>query len=233
MAARADVVEHAVAGHDAGERGAARDLLPQPQQLAALGAVVCLYPVEAGGELGGWTQAVRAEIGSDLDSDGLREHLLFYDRDDRCCWQLHLLPDSDFLAWERLAARLPVCAAAPRAERIGARLWSRLAHRLRGERWRASALRLHALHGGPGFGAFAPPPGLAASVASLSMLGAAAARRIARLEGADGEAFVEDCCCRQAALAAMRAASAAAARDEDTYSSIRFQLTRSKPRASA
>jgi hypothetical protein len=43
------------------------------------------------------------------------------------------------------------------------------------------ALRLHARNG----------QALAASVASLSVLGATAARRIARVEGADGELWVD------------------------------------------
>ena len=31
--------------------------LPHPQQLAALGAVLCLYRMQRGGELSGWQQA--------------------------------------------------------------------------------------------------------------------------------------------------------------------------------
>ena len=51
------------------------------------------------------------------------------------------------------------------------------------------ALRLHAGDG----------EGLSASLASLSALGAAAARRIAHVEGADGELWIDDCCCAGAA----------------------------------
>lgn len=69
------------------------------------------------------------------------------------------------------------------------RLWRRLATRLGGEPWRMCALRLHANDG----------QGLSASLASLSALGATAARRIARVEGADGELWVDDCCCATAA----------------------------------
>ncbi|PSD48555.1 Hemin transport protein, partial [Stenotrophomonas maltophilia] len=40
---------------------------------------------------------------------------------------------------------------------------------------------------------------LAASLSTLSSLGAATARRIARLEGAEGELVIDDCCCADAA----------------------------------
>ncbi|PSD09700.1 Hemin transport protein, partial [Stenotrophomonas maltophilia] len=40
---------------------------------------------------------------------------------------------------------------------------------------------------------------LAASLSTLSSLGAATARRIARLEGAEGELAIDDCCCADAA----------------------------------
>jgi hypothetical protein len=195
--------------------------LPRPSQLAALGTVLCLYRAQSGGELSGWAQAVRAERGGGVDSDGLREHLLFHDRDGRPCWRLYLLPDSDFLAWERVAASLPVHAGAVREDGIGERLWSRLANRLRGDRWEASVLRLHALHCSPGFGSGAESPVLAASLVAPSSLGAAAARRIARAEGADGDALVEDCCCRQAASLAAQALSNAGSAD-DIYPLIRL-----------
>lgn len=181
--------------------------LPQPQQLAALGPLLCLYRAHAGGELGGWAQAVRAVACSGIDSDGLHESLLFFDRDDRCCWRLYLLPDSDFLAWERLASHLPAHHGRDAAgSGIGERLWQRLAGRLRGDGWLGSALRLHALPTAPGF-ALHSPPLLAASVATLSPLGAAAARRIAFGESVDDSALADDCCCRQAATAAARDAA--------------------------
>jgi len=197
--------------------------LPQPRQLAALGTVLCLHRPQAGGELAGWAQALCAEARSSLDSDGLREHLLFYDRDGRCCWRLSLLPDSDFLAWEQLAATLPLQADVTHGAGIGERLWSRLAGRMRGERWQASVLRLHALRCSPGFG-FSEQPVLAASLAPLSTLGAAAARRIARDEGAEGESFVEECCCRQAALAAAQAALANTRQSEEVFPLVRLNL---------
>jgi hypothetical protein len=192
--------------------------LPRPRQLAALGAVLCLSRAQSGSELAGWAQAVRAEVSSDGDSDGLRESLVFLDRDGRCCWRLYLLPDSDFLAWEQLAADLPL---RPLGTSAGAAelLWLRLANRLRGERWHASALRLHALPGGPGF-SHDGDAALAASLAVLSTQGLLAARRIARAEGADGDTLDDDCCCRRAALAARAGAVVPA---DDLYPLIRLK----------
>ena len=161
--------------------------LPEPRQLAALGAVLCLSRARFGHPLEGWAAAMRAEAACDCDSDGLRESISFLDRDGRCCWRLYLLPDSDFLAWEELSSRLPV-----RPERgpagIAERLFSRLANRLNGGHWQASALRLHALSNGAGGTA------LAASPAPLSELGLAVARRIARDEGIVDAAVCETHC---------------------------------------
>jgi len=199
--------------------------LPSPAQLAALGPLLGLYRAQAGGELGGWAQAVRAAACSGIDSDGLHECLLFFDRDDRCCWRLYLLPDSDFLAWERLASDLPAHHARNAAESgIGERLWQRLAGRLRGDGWLGSALRLHALPTAPGF-ALHSPPLLAASVATLSPLGAAVARRIALGESADDSALADDCCCRRAAMAAVRDAADDGHDDRhEIFPLIRFNL---------
>ncbi len=175
--------------------------LPQPQQLAALGTVLCLYRPQQGGELSGWAQSVRVEAQVGVESDGLRESLVFFDREGRCCWRLWLLPDSDFLAWDRVSASLPHRNAAEPVDGIGERLWQRLARRLAGERWRACVLQLHALPPAPAL------PVLAASLTSLSALGAATARVIARAEGADIEIALDDCCCAHAALAASASAS--------------------------
>ncbi len=174
---------------------------PQPRQLAALGTVLCLYRPQHGSELSGWAQAVRVEVRIGVESDGLRESLMFFDREGRCCWQLWLLPDSDFLAWDRLAASLPSHDAGAAQAGIGERLWQRLARRLTGEHWRACALRLHALPQA------LSAPLLAASQAPLSPLGAATARDIARAEGAEMEHLSDDCCCAQAAIAANHGAA--------------------------
>lgn len=167
--------------------------LPTPRQLSGLGAVLCLFRTGQGSELSGWAQATRVAVRAGLDSDGLREALQFFDASGRCCWQLYLLPDSDFLAWDRLLASLPADAGAEPAAGVGERLWRRLAGCLRGEQWRAAVLHLHAVRRDDGRDV------LAASVASLSHLGAATAREIARAEAAEGEGLSDECCCARTA----------------------------------
>ena len=162
--------------------------LPHPQQLAALGAVLCLYRSGAGSELEGWSQAARVACERALDSDGLRESLQFFDGEGRCCWRLHLLPDTDFLAWEQVVADLPDSCAAERELGIGERLWRRVARRLGGSGWRACALRLHVVAGGPGF---ADLPLLAASLPRLSACGLEIAGRVVRREGIAGDALLD------------------------------------------
>lgn len=172
---------------------AARDLPRAQQQLAALGTVLCLYRHQDGSELSGWARAVRVEPRAGVDSDGLRESLAFFDSEGRCCWRLYLLPDSDFVAWDRLLALLPSREEAEAATGVGERLWRRLAGRLLGGQWKACVLRLHVVP------AEARRPVLAASPAAVSSLGAATAQRIARAEGAEQNIRVDDCCCAQSA----------------------------------
>lgn len=149
---------------------------PTPRRLAALGTVLCLYRAE-GNELSGWHQAVDVHACQGLDSEGVRESLCFTDARGRCCWRLYLLPDSDFLAWDQLVSQLPVRPQHEDTGSVGDRLWRRLAGHLGGQRWRVGALRLHAVEEGRA---------LAASIAPLSALGLAAARRIGHHEGAEG-----------------------------------------------
>lgn len=174
------------------ERSAGSAPLPRPAQLAALGTVLCLYRARAGAELVGWRHARGVAAHLDVDSDGVLESLRFYDRQQHCCWRLYLLPDSDFVAWDMLLSALPTAQDASDGG-VAERLWRRVAGRLRGDGWHARALRLHAADGA-----------LAASVASVSPLGASIARRIARLEAAEGDVLVDDCCCARAGRLALR-----------------------------
>jgi hypothetical protein len=190
--------------------------LPRAQQLAALGKVLCLYRSQQGGELSGWAHAVRVESRTGVDSDGLRESLAFFDTEGRCCWRLYLLPDSDFLAWDRLLASLPSCDEAEATMGVGERLWRRLAGRLRGEQWQACILKLHAVP------AATAQPVLAASLALISPLGAATAQRIAQAEGADGNLGVDDCCCARSAMLAPQAGAQFAAGDTLVLPLVRF-----------
>lgn len=173
-----------------------RSGLPHPGQLAALGTVACLYRSALGSELEGWARAVEIASQMSVDSDGLRESLCFYDRNDQCCWRLCLLPDSDFLAWDRLVSAVPAMPEREVEAGVGERLWRRLAGRVRGDAWRLSVIRLHATGD---IGAY-----LAASLATVSPLGASVVRRIARMEGAEGPAVIDDCCCARAAAAISR-----------------------------
>lgn len=84
--------------------------------LIALGPLVCLHRREDFERLRedalpllAWS---RAQPLSEIDSDGPREALRFVDVNGAAALQLCLLPDSDFLAWERLVQRLPMQAAA-------------------------------------------------------------------------------------------------------------------------
>lgn len=163
-----------------------RPCLPSVTELAALGTVLCVFSRRYGGELGGWMQATDAELCSGIDSDGWHECLRFRDRNGDCCWRLYLLPDSDFLAWERLQSRLPATEAmSGLSDAVAGRLWRRLSARVGGERWQSSVVRLHALR--------QPSLLLAASPAPVSPLGADMLRRVSRIEGLDA---VDNCCCR-------------------------------------
>lgn len=190
--------------------------LPRAQQLAALGTVLCLYRPQHGSELSGWSHAVRVESRADVDSDGLRESLLFFDGEGRCCWRLYLLPDSDFLAWDRLLASLPSRDEAETATGVAERLWRRLAGRLLGGQWQACIVQLHAVP------AAVAQPVLAASLAAVSPLGAATAQRIAQADGAEGNIRADDCCCAQSALAGTQAAAQFDAGDVRSPPLVRF-----------
>lgn len=145
--------------------------LPAAAALAALGTVLCQYRPALGGEAAGWTCATTVATQTRMDSDGPRESLWFFDRQGQCCWRLYLLPDSDFLAWDRLIASVPDLPAMDAEAGVCERLWRRLARRMRGELWCLSAVRLHAVAG--------HEPALTPSLAPLSALGVALLRRIA------------------------------------------------------
>jgi hypothetical protein len=167
--------------------------LPQARELAALGTVLCLHRARSGSALGGWAEAVDAAWHGAVESDGLRESLSFRNRHGQCCWRLYLLPDSDFLAWERLAGRLPRedCSADDR-DALGLRLWRRLGERLSGDFWRAGVLRLRALPAQSRRDR-AGPWVLAASLAEVSLAGMRVARRIAHREGAALDGAIDGC----------------------------------------
>jgi len=190
--------------------------LPHAQHLAALGTVLCLHRHKDGGELSGWARAVRVESRAGVDSDGLHESLAFFDHEGRCCWRLYLLPDSDFVAWDRLLALLPSREEAEATTGVGERLWRRLAGRLLGGQWQACVLRLHVVS------VEAKRPVLAASPALVSSLGATTALRIARAEGAEQNIRLDDWCGAQSASGPGKQIAAG----EEALSLIRFDSRR-------
>jgi hypothetical protein len=194
-----------LAPRDAGPPDAMRRL-PTTAQLAALGAVLCLHRARAADPVAGWSRAWRMQVHHAVDGDGLQESLQAFDADGACDWQLHLLPDSDFLAWERLTAGLPgVSHDLDDAHAgVGERLWQALARRLRGDAWRASVVRFEPSPGAHMDARHAYP---AARLASISATGADAVRRITRAHGIDAARVIDDCCCQRAAALARSGAT--------------------------
>ncbi|MCD9027503.1 Hemin transport protein [Luteimonas sp. BDR2-5] len=183
----------------------ARGRLPAPAQLAALGTVLCVHRPGSAAELGGWTRAVHVEVHAGLDGDGVEESLRFFAADGSCCWQLHLLPDSDFLGWSQVSAGLPAVCGDGGAGSVAERLWQGLSRRLRGELWEASVLRFHALRAPAAATADGSTAMLVASLSAISSAGAEVAQRIARRHGGEARFAVDDCCCARAAAASRTA----------------------------
>lgn len=156
--------------------------MPSTEDLATLGPVLCVFCDRYGGELGGWMQAARAYARCGIEADGWYECLTFRDRENRDCWRLYLLPESDFFAWDCVRNRLPrnerldPSATAADNERFPSTLWRCCRSREMSARWGASVLRLHALRSGG-------RAVLAASPWRVSPFGAEIARRVMRIEG--------------------------------------------------
>lgn len=152
--------------------------LPTPRQLAALGPVLCVY---RGRLLEGWRAAAGATHGVCVDADGVCEYVLLRDAGGRVCWRLYLLPDSDFLAWERLVSALPEAARTDvdGSGGLRTRLWRQLTDHVMGASWRSRVLRL-AVYQADSLSV----PRLAAHPAGVSTAGFAMAQRLARRAGA-------------------------------------------------
>lgn len=141
--------------------------------LAALGPLLCLYRAVETHVLTGLSHAAAIIPSVRIDNDGPSEALMFLEANGRPCWQLYVLPDSDYFAWETLLTRLstPTRSAAVSSPDPATRS---CIHRGVGNPiWRASALRLHALP------SCQSPSNVAASVAPLSACGQRAAERLA------------------------------------------------------
>lgn len=158
---------------------AARGGLPSVAALSALGPLLCLS-LARDRLLTGWHRARSCDYLAHVGSDGLRECLRFHDAAGEVCWCLHALPEDDFLAWERVIARVPAAAANDPACGLVERLWRDLADALCGHRWQAQIIRIHApdlRHGEDRWR-------LAVSQPAIARFSHDVARRIALAEGA-------------------------------------------------
>lgn len=149
-----------------------------PELLAALGPLLCLYRIDDPHALCGWSWAKSVQACIKINNDGPREALTFFDESCRACWQLYLLPDSDYLSWDRVLSCvrceldttqnswLRQITVAPIARSIGNPIW------------RACALRFYAVQN------MNNEQCLALAGVSLSYAGRKAAEAIAKSEGA-------------------------------------------------
>ncbi len=168
---RLPVVTHGQT-HPNNECGCCVTSVCTPQALAQLGPVLCVYPAVDDNPLRGWQLASRSAYCAGIDSDGPRESLLFFDATGGPCWQLCLLPETDFLRWEQLIAAMP--ARTDWLPHRGLRIAPKqaVARGIGSPLWRACPLQLHAVTTG------ASGQRLAAACASLSPAGV---REVARL----------------------------------------------------
>jgi len=165
-------VEFRRQANQSGDCGCCLTTVCTPQALAQLGPVLCLYPAVDDNPLSGWELALRAAYCAGIDSSGPHESLLFFDAEGGLCWQLCLLPETDFLRWEHLIAAMP--AGTDWLPRAGLRVSPRqaVARIIGPPLWRACPLQLHAVSAGPS------GQRLAAACARLTPAGA---REVARL----------------------------------------------------
>lgn len=150
-----------------------------PELLASLGPLLCLHRVSDAHVLSGYSAARSVHACVTLDSEGPCEALLFFDASRRPCWRLYLLPDSDYLAWERAVACLARTTGRETGRPVFGSGLAPVRRLLRNPLWHACPLRLHAVS------ATISRRRLAASEVTLSEAGWQAAQRIARSEGAD------------------------------------------------
>ena len=152
-----------------------------PELLAALGPLLCLYRSDDPHVLSGWSWAKTVQACIKINSDGPREALTFFDETRRACWQLHLLPDSDYLSWDRVLSCVRCELDATQSTWLKKNNAAPISRALGNPIWRACALRL-----------FAVPASntencLALADVCLSKAGRKAAQAIAKSEGASTE----------------------------------------------
>jgi hypothetical protein len=154
-----------------------------PELLAALGPLLCLYRADDPHALQGWSWAKSVQACIKINSDGPREALTFFDETRRACWQLYLLPDSDYLSWDRVLS----CVQCQLDSTENAWRYKTpavpISHAIGNPIWRACALRFYAVPGSNNQYC------LALGDVSLSIAGRKAAEAIAKSEGASASCF--------------------------------------------
>ncbi|MFA5683377.1 MAG: Hemin transport protein [Lysobacteraceae bacterium] len=144
------------------------------EALAAIGPLLCLFRASDPHPLSGWTQARWAMHCVSIDSDGPRETIAFFDALGQACWQLCLLPDSDYLSWDRMAESLPTHTLELLEPVVGGGRRCQAAQVVGQPLWRACPLRLHQVSDSQAGGR------LAAACPALSDPGRREAQRLAR-----------------------------------------------------
>jgi putative heme degradation protein len=155
-----------------------------PDLLAAVGPMLCLYRHADVSPLQGWASSVKVTSCVGVDIGGLREALHFYNRENQLCWQLFLLPDSDFYNWSQLQERLPteLKTAIHTKTYQSQPLISACASRAIKPLWLACPLRIHALPEIRRRLTSTLTPDIAISNVSLSEIGQHVAHDIAHTE---------------------------------------------------
>lgn len=148
-----------------------------PQLLAALGPLLCLYRADDPHALCGWSWAKSVQACIKINSDGPREALTFFDARYRACWQLYLLPDSDYLNWDKVLSCMRCQLDATQNSWLKQIQAPPIARAIGNPIWRACALRLYAV---PGLN---NEQSLAWADVNLSNAGRKAAEAIAKSEG--------------------------------------------------
>lgn len=149
-----------------------------PELLAALGPLLCLYRADDPHALCGWSGAKSVQACIKINSDGPREALTFFDAARRACWQLYLLPDSDYLSWDRVLSCVRCELDTSQNFWLKTMDGTPISRAIGNPIWRACALRFYAVPRSNNENC------LALADVSLSNAGRRAAEAIAKSEGA-------------------------------------------------
>ena len=149
-----------------------------PELLAALGPLLCLYRTDDSHALCGWSCAQSVQACIKISNDGPREALTFFDEARRACWQLYLLPDSDYLSWDRVLSCVRCELDTTRSSWLKKMDAVPILRAIGNPIWRACALSFYAVSN------LQNQRCLALAEVNLSNAGRKAAEAIAKSEGA-------------------------------------------------